>query len=127
MTVQGPTNVDLVRQLWERFDAGDFQGAGDLVHEDFVMDWPQSRERIRGRSNFVAVNRNYPGRWRCRPRRIVDCESLVISEVEVTDGTTVVYALSFFEAKDGLLARAREYWGDTYEAPAWRAPWVERY
>jgi ketosteroid isomerase-like protein len=56
-------NRATVEQLWQLFDARDFEAAGALLHDDFVCEWPQSRERIRGRENYVAINQNYPGTW----------------------------------------------------------------
>lgn len=118
---------DLVRKLWAGFDAGDFDGVSPLLHEDFVAEWPQSRERMRGRANFLAVNRNYPGVSRCSVRRIVEAGDVVVSEVEiVNDGKPPIFAVSFFEVREGRLARAVEYWGEPYEAPAWRSQWVEK-
>ena len=32
----------------------------EVVNEDFVQEWPQSRERIRGLANQRAVLANYP-------------------------------------------------------------------
>ena len=122
------TNGELVRRLWAHFDAGDFDAATPILWEDFVAEWPQSRERMRGRENFLAVNRNYPGKSRCTVLRIVEAGDLVVSEVKVvTDGKAPIFAISFFEVREGRLARAVEYWGDSYEPPAWRSPWVERF
>ena len=62
-------NRQTVERLWQLFDVFDFEAAGKLLDDNFVCEWPQSRERIRGRENFVAVNANYPGRWRCKVER----------------------------------------------------------
>ena len=44
-------NRAVVERLWQLFDALDFEAAGELLHDDFECEWPQSRERIRGREN----------------------------------------------------------------------------
>ena len=117
----------LVRELWEKFEARDFPSAAELLREDFVCTWPQSRERIRGRDNFIAVNAHYPGDWHIRIERIIAEGDQVASEVQVDiDGRTEV-AASFFELKDGKLWRLTEYWPEPYAAQAWRARWVERF
>ena len=36
---------------------GDFDAIADLVHDDFVMDWPQSGERFSGRANAFGAMR----------------------------------------------------------------------
>ena len=33
-----------------------------LMTEDFVAEWPQTGERVRGAANFWAIIDNYPGR-----------------------------------------------------------------
>jgi ketosteroid isomerase-like protein len=116
----------VVRRFWKLMDAADFVGAGDLLADDFVCDWPQSRERIRGRANYDAVNAHYPGRWRIAVRRIVAAGEEAASEVVMAneEGTTHV-AVSFFVVRDGRITRQIDYWPEPYAAPAWRAPWVE--
>ena len=57
-------NEDVVRGLWQAFDHLEFDQAHELLHDDFVCEWPQSRERIRGADNYITVNRQYPGMWR---------------------------------------------------------------
>jgi hypothetical protein len=51
-------NRQLIIELWERMGRIDFVGAGELLHDDCVCEWPQSNERIRGRENFVTLNSN---------------------------------------------------------------------
>ena len=103
-------NRQIVERLWRAFDARDFDAAGECVHEDVVCDWPQSRERIRGRANFVAVNRNYPGDWAMTVRRVIVAGDEAASEVEIRiDGRTEM-AVSFYELRDGKIARATLYY-----------------
>lgn len=116
-----------VLRLWSLFDAFDFDGVAPLLHPGFVMEWPQSRERIRGAANFVALNANYPGRWRCRVLRFVDGGATAATETEVSDGQVSVRAASFWTLDDGLIRDAVEYWPESYPAPDWRARWVERF
>jgi ketosteroid isomerase-like protein len=121
---------EIVRALWERFEARDWEAAGQLLAADVVVDWPQTRERIRGRANVIAVNRNYPEGWTIRVLRVVQDGDVAVSEVEVehVDHGTF-HAASFFDVRDGRIVRGTEYWVDapTDEPPAWRAEWVERY
>ena len=39
-------------QHWEASDANDFETEHRIYHEDAVLDYPQSGERIRGRRNI---------------------------------------------------------------------------
>ena len=61
---------ELATELWRRFDAGRFRDALPLLSEDFAAHWPNTRERIRSRESFIALNESYPGTWRCVVRRI---------------------------------------------------------
>ena len=45
--------VDVVATFWERMQSNDFWSVGDLLSDEFVLDWPQSQERFRGRDNFA--------------------------------------------------------------------------
>ena len=108
--------------------SNDFQSAGEFLHDDFVLEWPQSGERIRGRSNFVAVNENYPaeGRWEFTIRRILAEGDEVVSDIEVTDGKLIGRAITFSTVREEKIIHQVEFWPDPFEAPAWRAGWVER-
>ena len=121
-------NIRAVQGLWELFQARRWDDAGELLHDDFVAKWPHSGERIRGRENFIAVNRNYPEGWAIQVLRIVASGEDVVSEVSVLHGGSTFYAASFFEMRDGKILRATEYWveGDSEDPPQWRASWVER-
>lgn len=121
-------NRRIVERFWQAMNTNDWEAVARLLHDDYVLEWPQSGECIRGRANFVAVNAHYPaaGRWRFTVGRIVADERGAASDTQVTDGARVDRALSFFEPRDGLIWRVTEYWPEPFEAAAWRAQWVER-
>jgi ketosteroid isomerase-like protein len=118
---------DAVRELWRLFDEGRFDEVRPLLADDFSADWPQTRERIIGPDNFIALNATYPGRWRCTLLHRHAAGDAVISEVEIGDGATTLYAVSVFTLRDGRIAHAREYFGDAGEPPYDRSQWTERY
>lgn len=117
---------ELVRALWERFDRFAFDEVGELLHDNFVCEWTQSRERARGRENFIAFNKHYPGRWRISIVDLVSADERVVTEIraEFNDQTTT--AISFFTCKEGKIVHIREYWPEPYAPQEWRAQWVER-
>lgn len=119
------TNRQLVVELWQRIGRFDFAGAGELLHDDYVCEWPQSNERIRGRENFVALNSNYPGRWSAAIKRVIVERDQVASEVVLTWEDQTVTVVSFFAIRDGKIYREVDYWPEAYAAPEWRAQWVE--
>lgn len=123
----GDRNRRVVERFWEAMQSNDFRAAGDLLHDEFVLEWPQSGERIRGRQNFVAVNESYPaeGRWRFTVHRFVVGEDAVVTDVGVTDGSRADRVVTFHEVEDGSILRQTEFWPDPYKPPGWRAEWVE--
>ncbi|BDG08640.1 nuclear transport factor 2 family protein [Anaeromyxobacter paludicola] len=60
------SNRELVERFWRAMNSNDWQAAGRLLHDGYVLEWPQSGERVRGRENFAAINANYPAAaaWR---------------------------------------------------------------
>ncbi|HEY1366996.1 MAG TPA: nuclear transport factor 2 family protein [Gaiellaceae bacterium] len=119
--------ADVVRRLWELFDARDWETAKELLAEDVICDWPHSRERLRGRDNVIEVNRTYPGWDSLRAERIVGEDNRVTSLVRVVAGDQVFWAASFFELEGGRIARIFEVWAEegAEGTPDWRAHLVE--
>ena len=121
-------SAKVVEQLWSRMQARDWPGVGELLAEDFVLDWPQDLVRLRGRDEFVEFNRSYPEGWSIEVLRIVAQGDTAVSEVRVPHPTVGPhYALSFFEVDAGRIASCREYWvKEAYEEPVGeRARWFE--
>ena len=118
----------VVRDLWDRFEGREWDRAAELLHPDFVADWPHTRERIRGRENFILVNRHYPEPWKIEVVRIFGTGNLVVSELAVRQPAGTSFCCSVAEVRDGRIMRATEYWADDdHEAPEWRRQWVERF
>ena len=118
----------VVEQFWMTMQTNDFRRVGELLHDDYILEWPQSGERIRGRANFIAVNENYPahGRWEFTVHQIVAEGDRVVSDVDVTDGIVRGRVITFSTVREGRILHQTEFWPDPYEAPEWRAQWVER-
>jgi ketosteroid isomerase-like protein len=119
---------EVVRALWERIQARDWTGVSALLDGDVVVDWPVSSERISGRDNYVAVNRQYPEGWSIRVLRIVAEGDQVASEVEVPHSELGTFLVaSFWTVTGGRIIRGTEYWSSlgADASPAWRAAYVE--
>jgi ketosteroid isomerase-like protein len=118
----------VIENYWAAMQTNDFKRAGDLLHDDYILDWPQSGERIRGRANFIAINENYPahGRWEFTIHRILAEGDQVVSDVDVTDGVITGRVITFSTVRDGKILHQTEFWPDPFEAPDWRAQWVEK-
>jgi len=119
--------VAVVRAFWALMASNDFTAVGEVLADDFVLEWPQTRERIRGRANFARMNAEYPaqGRWTFRIDRLFGDGSQVVSDVAISDGAMHARALSFFTVEAGRIRRVVEYWPEPYAAPTNRAHLVE--
>ena len=120
------TAVEVVREFWRLMASNDFRSVAAVLAPDFVLEWPQSGERIRSAERFARMNEEYVahGPWRTI-RRIVGDASEAVSDVEITDGVQHARAISFFSVGGGKIARLVEYWPEPYPAPQNRAHLVE--
>jgi limonene-1,2-epoxide hydrolase len=93
----------VVEQFWAVMQTNDFRAAGDLLHNDYLPEWPQSGERIRGRENFVAINTQYPAleRWNFTVHRILAEGDQAVSDVSVTDGAISARVITFPVVAEG--------------------------
>jgi len=121
-----------------------------LQHPDFIEDWPQSRERIRGPANHRKIMENYPGglegadaditmdrvvggedRWMIAPTfsivRVSGADDIntVILRLRYP-GREEWFMVGLIELRDGLVYRVTSFFAPTFEAPEWRREWVEQ-
>jgi len=120
--------IEVVESFWKLMATNNFRSVGLFLSDDFVLEWPQSGERIRGRDNFAAMNEQYPahGRWEFTVNRIIGSDVEAVSDVSVTDGVQQARAVSFFTIENGQILRMIEFWPDNYPAPENRRHLVER-
>jgi hypothetical protein len=105
----------------------------NMRHEDYMMEMPQSGERFRGREKMRAfqeaysTNRGETPPPSIRLRRVLVKEGLWVAEgiYDYGDGQELDTVL-IFELRDGKMWRDRWYFAEPFEAPEWRAQWVER-
>ena len=119
--------VDVVREFWRLMASNDFDSVRAVLAPGFVLEWPQSRERIRGGERFARMNSEYVahGRWQFTINRIVGGDGEAVSDVSVTDGVQHARAISFFSIDDGRISRLVEFWPEPYDAPPNRSHLVE--
>ena len=111
---------------WAAADANDFDGEHDIYREDAVLEYPQSRERIRGRHNIQASRAAQPNAKRFKVRRIVGRGDLWVTEFILTYDGQPSYSVSIMEFLDGRVGRETQYFGDPFEPGPSRAQLVER-
>jgi len=119
--------AEVAREFWRLMATNDFHSVGALLAPEFVLEWPQSKERIRGAARFARMNQEYPahGIWQFTVHRIVGGNSEAVSDVAVTDGVQNARTISFFTVSQDKITRIVEFWPEPYAAPANRAHLVE--
>jgi ketosteroid isomerase-like protein len=118
----------IIENFWETMKTNDFHAVAELLHDDYILEWPQSGERIRGRENFAEINTHFPaeGKWQFTVNQILSDGDQVVTDVTVTDGARMDRAITFSTVRDGKILKQVEFWPEPSEAPDWRAEWVER-
>ena len=120
------TILKAIDQHWAASAAGDQVAEHAIYHDDVVCEYPQSGETIRGRHNLQSLRSHHPG----KPsgfvvRRILGEGELWLTEYVITYGGKPAFTVSIMEFRDGKVSRETQYFADPFDAPAWRAEWVE--
>src|SRR5580693_5838586 len=105
---------------WADAAAGDQDGEHEFYHDDVIVEYPQSGERIRGRHNVQALRSHHPA----RPsgfvvRRIVGEGDLWVTEYVITYDGRPVHTVSIMELQAGKVVRETQYFAEPFEPPAW--------
>ena len=99
----------------------------DLRRPDFVMEMPQSCERIRGRGTLRTMQESFPAPAPAITlRKVTGARHVWVAEADIDYGGDRSQAIIIIELDDqGLIARETRYYPQPFEAPAWRAALVE--
>ncbi len=120
-------NRETVERVIEGLNTRDLGLFHAQFHEDAVLEYPQSGERIVGGENRRGVYGAFPGLPTVTPRRIVVDGDLAVVEARLDYGDGTDWRAVFvFELRDGKIARETAYWTQPFDAADWRAAWVER-
>lgn len=115
--------AEVVRQWWACLQARDWAAARRLLHNDAVIDWPASGERLSGADCFIAVNAEYPEGWSIQ---LLSVDALqdgrVLSMARVDHPPQTFLVQSSVRVRDGLITSGQELWATCEEPPAWRTP-----
>lgn len=127
-----------INEMAARFESvarsGDFGQMTALYQEyatdDFVEEWPQSGERL-SKAAAMRMAEHYPEMSGTTPKmtykRMLGGGDVFVIEgtIDYGDGAPVSY-VGIGELRDGKVAKMTEYFANPFEAPAWRADFVER-
>ena len=111
---------------WAASDASDFETEHAIYRDDAVLEYPQSGERIRGRSNIQLSRTRQPNRKRFTVRRIIGAGELWVTEFILAYDGKPSYTVSIMEFAGDQVARETQYFADPFEPSPTRAQWVER-
>ena len=136
----------LVRRYLEAVATNDFETMGQLRHPDWHEDWPQSGERVPSHEAYREIHEQFPSgmphidvqqiagaedRWVLSPsmtiERIAGSGDIWLAEgVNTYPGGDVYHIVHHLRLRDGRVWRSTTYFAPRFEAPAWRAAFVER-
>ena len=140
--------ADLMLRFWELINTRQLDKMGEVVADDIVADWPQSRERVRGIENLRHILGEYPGGGiapAVESARLTPGEegsylltpmftmvrvqgagdkAFVSVKTRYPDGSDW-YIASVAHARGGKLVKLEQYFAPLYDAPEWRAGWIE--
>lgn len=126
----------------------DFDALGQMIHPDYIGEYPQSGERFRGFAAFRFQLEHYPGglpaaetddpntkilgaeeRWAISPGYTVlplagPERFTSVSRAPYPDGSNW-WVVSILTLKDGKVAHAETYFAPEFEPPEWRKGIVE--
>ena len=110
---------------WAASASGDSEAEHEIYHDDVLVEYPQSGERIRGRHNIQAIRSHHPAKLGFTIRRILGSGDLWITEYVLSYNEQPTQTVSIMEFRDGKVAHETQYFADPFEPPAWRTQWVE--
>jgi hypothetical protein len=115
-----------VRELFQRLrEAMDPDLEYQHRHEDYVLELPQSGERL-DRDGLRRLQTTFPYDKApdIRLRRVTGSGDVWFGEslIHYADGS-VFFGVSRVEFRDGKMWRETRYYAEPFEVPAWRADW----
>jgi ketosteroid isomerase-like protein len=144
-----PSGRSVVERYARAVQDKDHDALKALLTDDYVNEMPQSGERVRGKANAVAYLSSYPGgvgtvdpasarlvgsedRWvvtpMFTPMRIEGSGDVYtyVAAATYSNGETW-QMLQIIELRQGKIAKTTSWFAAPFEAPEWRAPFVERF
>ena len=124
--VETSANENVVNRLIACINERRIEVMDELFHDDAVMHWPQSGEIVRGADNRRGIYGAFPQLPTITPRRMLSGGNLVIAEALLDYNGPQYETVFIFEFREGKIAKETAYWSEAFDAPQWRAQWVEK-
>ncbi|MGZ0146540.1 nuclear transport factor 2 family protein [Kribbella sp. WER1] len=119
-------NRELLERLWPADGrlALSAEAEHDLRTDDYVLDMPQSGERIVGRDLMRAMQQEYPNPPSIQILRISGAgDHFVVLGRSDYDGD-IYYVANVVEFRDGRIAHETRIYGAPFAPPPWRAKYA---
>ena len=115
-----------LQRHWDASNANDFEAEHDIYHDDAVLHYPQSGERIRGRRNIQESRFVQPNKKRFTVQRMIGSGNLWVTEFVLSYDGKPSYTVSIMEFRDGKVANETQYFADPFDPAPSRAHLVAR-
>ncbi len=115
-----------IEEHWRASEVGNIDAEHAIYAPDAILDYPQSGERFRGRATIAAQRGGHPADRHFTVQRIVGSGQLWVSECIITYDGIPTYSVSVMEFADAQVVHETQYFGETFDAPAWRTALGER-
>ena len=138
----------VLERMGEIIRTGNIDALGEVLHPEFVQEIPQSGERVVGLENFRRILENLPGGGSAitiaedpyiagQGDHYVMTPTFNVVKVEGSgdEMTSYVkaqypdgsdwYIVSFTSFKEGKIVKRVDFYAPFFDAPEWRANWVE--
>jgi hypothetical protein len=119
-------NRELLERLWPSDGrlALSAEAEHELRTEDYVVEMPQSGERIVGRDTMREMQQEYPNPPSIQILRITGSGDNFVVLGRSDYGGDVYYVANVVEFRDGRIARETRIYGAPFDPPPWRAKYA---
>jgi hypothetical protein len=114
-----------IREFAEAINTHDVDVFDAFYHDDVVVEWPQSGEVIRGKKDIRELRLAYPIPPAATLHRIAGSGDLWAMEMVFDYDGDRFHVIILHQYRNGLVVRETSYYAAPFQAPAWRARWVE--
>src|SRR5436309_5226461 len=89
----------------------------EIYAEDAVLEFPQGRERIRGKANILAFRSEYPASLEFEMRRTIGSGNLWVNEYTIRYDGKPSYVIGVMQFAEGKVIRETVYVTEPCEPP----------
>jgi len=114
-----------IMEHWRASEQGDSATEHAIYAADAILDYPQSRERFRGRATIAAQRGGHPAERHFTVLRVSGGGDVWVSECVISYDGKPSYSVSIMEFSGEFVARETQYFADPFDAPPRRAALAE--